>query len=79
MDKKEIEITVLRVMTALLRCPINRESRREEYHQWDSLKHLEVIFAIEDELGVQFPKDVLANLDSVERIVKSAETLYHAA
>ena len=40
-------------------------STRANTPQWDSLKHIEVVFAIEDELQLQFDEEHLASLDSV--------------
>lgn len=79
MDRQQVEEVVLSVMAALLKCPVSKESQRKNTPQWDSLKHIEVIFAIEDELGLEFSEDRLSTLDSVERIVESAMDILHAA
>ena len=77
MNRQEIEAAVMSVLTTVLRCEIRRESSRKDYHQWDSLKHIEVIFAIEDELNIRFSEDILARLDSVQSIVDSALSATH--
>lgn len=79
MDRKEIETKVLIVLTAVLKCNVVLESRRKDHVQWDSLKHIELVFAVEDELNIQFPEDVLVHLDSVESIVENVLVLTHAA
>lgn len=43
--------------------------RRENIAKWDSMKHLEIIFAIEDEFNVTVGSDSFLELDSVEAIV----------
>lgn len=69
MDRQHIENVVSTVIAALLKCPIGTHSTRANTPQWDSLKHIEVVFAIEDELQLQFDEEHLASLDSVTRIV----------
>jgi len=70
---------VLTVLAAVLKCEVNRDSTRKNTPQWDSLKHIEVIFAIEDELGLQFSEEALAALDSVAHVVDAALALRDAA
>jgi acyl carrier protein len=38
---------------------------------WDSLRHVEVLLAVEGALDVRFDEDELAQLDSVEKLVRS--------
>ena len=37
---------------------------------WDSLKHLQVIFALEDHTGLRFSPEMIAEMNSVERIME---------
>jgi acyl carrier protein len=78
MDRQQIETIVLKVLATLLKCEVCPESSRENMLYWDSLKHIEIIFAVEDELGLQFSEDELANLDSVASIVDIALS-HHAS
>jgi acyl carrier protein len=41
---------------------------------WDSLKHVEIMFAIEDHFGVQFTAEELATLDSIEAVIRAVES-----
>lgn len=72
MDRMEIEQTVLAVLRVVLKQPFdgNVDITRHNTPTWDSLKHLEVMFAIEDELDVTFTEEELARLDSLEKIVE---------
>jgi acyl carrier protein len=45
---------------------------RERQPDWDSLKHIEVVFALEDALGVRFEADEIGELTSVASIVERA-------
>lgn len=78
MNREQIKIVVLSVLKTVLKCEVDDEMSRENISQWDSLKHIEVIFAIEDELNLQFPEEMLPDLNSVERILDAVEKLYEA-
>jgi len=74
MDRQELETVLLTVLATVLKCEVSAKTSRKNTPQWDSLKHIEVIFALEDELGWQFPEEDLTNLDSVDSIVERALT-----
>jgi acyl carrier protein len=42
---------------------------------WDSLAHLRLLMAVEEEYGVTFSADEISELDSVERIGEAVERL----
>ena len=71
MDRKQIEQTVMDVLRAVLKQPFVEGTgiTRQNTPSWDSLKHIEIMFALEDELGVEFSESELSELDSVTRIV----------
>ena len=75
MNSIQIEKTVLAVLSIVLKQPYDfgDDVSRQNTPNWDSLKHIEILFALEDELGVEFSEDELASLDSVQRIVKVVE------
>jgi acyl carrier protein len=78
MDRQQIERLVLAALASVLKCEVDLDTSRENTPQWDSLKHVEIIFAVEDELGIEFSEKELASLDSVAKIVNVARTS-HAA
>lgn len=43
--------------------------------RWDSLKHMQLIMALEDELGIQFPDELIPELLSFEAIETTARNL----
>lgn len=47
---------------------------RSETPAWDSLKHVEMVFAVEDACAVQFTRDELENFDSLDSVVGAVET-----
>ena len=78
MNRQQIENVVITVLSTVLKCEVDELGSRETVPQWDSLKQIEVIFAIEDELNLQFPEEALPDLNSVAQIVDAAEALYAA-
>ncbi len=80
MDRIQIEQTVLAVLTAILKRPFSDSTdiTRQSTANWDSLKHIEIMFALEDELGAEFSEEELVSLDSVAKIV-DAVSAKHAA
>lgn len=47
--------------------------RRQALPEWDSLKHVEIVFALEDAYNMQFDESEFAALDSVDAIVALLE------
>jgi acyl carrier protein len=72
MQRDAIEAKVVYVLSVILKLPVEATTHRAETPQWDSLRHIEIIFAIEEELGIEFSESELAELDSVSRIVDTA-------
>jgi acyl carrier protein len=66
---------VRRLAGMILRRPIGETenpSRRTEA-AWDSLKHIEIAFLLEDRFGVRLTERDIANLDDVEQMVRLVE------
>jgi len=72
MQRDVIEAKVVTILSTILKLPLDRSATRESLAQWDSLKHIEIVFAIEDELGIQFSEAELTELDSVASIVDAS-------
>ena len=51
---------------------INRDTKIEDIEAWDSLAHVMIIGAIEEELKVLIPLDVAVELESVEQLLEAA-------
>ena len=54
---------------------ITAESSPESIERWDSLKQMQLIMALEDELGVQFPDDAIPELVSYGAIEQMVQEL----
>lgn len=48
-------------------------ARRGEQEAWNSLKHIEIVFQIEEEFEVQFEEDEMAELFDVKSIVAALD------
>jgi acyl carrier protein len=74
MTRADVEATVRGVLETALSRPIasGEDVRREQEPGWDSVKHIEVLFMIEEELGIAFAPDEIAALDSLPAIVERA-------
>lgn len=81
MNQTEIESTVRSVLSAILRRDFapGTDVVRSETEGWTSLKHVEIVFAIEEELGVEFPESSLGELDRASRFVAAAGALLAAS
>lgn len=80
MSLDQIEEKVIFVLNALLKQQINKgaDFTREEFSNWDSLKHIEIMFALEEEFEIEFCEDELVKLDSLSKIVDSVQRKYEA-
>lgn len=65
----EREVHELLVRILKLAPPPAGELRRKDVEQWDSLKHVEIVFALEDRYDVQFLESEFEAMDSVSAIV----------
>lgn len=64
-----VESEVLVLLGTVLGVELNPTSTRESIAAWDSLKHVEIVFLLEDEFGIEFVHDDLEELNSVMAIV----------
>lgn len=69
MNRTHIEQEVTKLISDVLKTPVTIGSQRDSVHQWDSLKHIEVVFGVEEFFDLQFSETEIAQLDSVEKIV----------
>lgn len=74
MDRTAIESTVIATISSVIKRPLTEgvTATRENVAEWDSLKHIEIMFALEDAFGTEFSEEELAALDSVAKITAAA-------
>ena len=75
-NSKSVESIVLDVFFIVLKRKVDINDSRLTVSEWDSLKHIEIIFALEDELGIQFNEEEIAQLNDVTKIIKIASAKY---
>jgi acyl carrier protein len=70
-----IEAKVAEILETMLGRPVapGATVMRSKEDTWDSLKHLEIFFALEDGLGVRFSPEEVVKLDSMEAICRCVE------
>ena len=77
MNNKGIQDAVCEVLGVALERgqPVDPGFCREEQPAWDSLKHIQVIFALEDRFNVRFSEAEMPELDSVGKITRRVSEL----
>ncbi len=50
---------------------LSRESSRVTLQQWDSLKHMHLVLALEEEFGIEFDDNEVSNLASAAALLDS--------
>lgn len=79
MTREEVDREVREVFATVLDRPIEpgADVIRAEEPEWDSLKHIDLMFSVEERFDLQFPQEDLAELNRlsqiVDRVVKSLE------
>lgn len=71
MSRTAIEATVRDVFEVVLKRPIApQESISQETEgDWDSVRHIELLFMLEEEFGITFDEDEMSELQSFDEIV----------
>lgn len=62
-----IETTLKEVMSTVLGIPadsIGEDTSMDTVESWDSIKHMNLVLAIEEELGITIPDEDAANITS---------------
>ncbi|MDS1141166.1 acyl carrier protein [Pusillimonas sp. SM2304] len=63
-------MAVLTVIGTVLKVQVGPDTSRADLAAWDSLKHVEIMFALEDEFGIVFSEEELSGLNSVKAIIQ---------
>lgn len=56
--------TLLSLLLTVPRDQLGRDSSRESVVQWDSLKHMHLVLALEEEFNIEFDDDEVSDLAS---------------
>ncbi len=70
MNDQTIEGAVAEICAAVLGRPVGSGASRATEAGWDSLKHIQIIFAVEAHFGVLFTEEEIPTMDSVARLTE---------
>ena len=71
MQSESINDRFFGVLSSLFNLPPERlgdHSSRATLEQWDSLKHMHLVLALEEEFGIEFSDDEIGDLDTAARL-----------
>ncbi len=74
-SSEDLRSVVTAIVARVLRISSDEASgaRRGEHDEWNSLKHIEIVFQVEEETELQFDEDDIAELIDVDSIVAEVE------
>jgi acyl carrier protein len=69
---KTIQERVITILSRTFNCEISMEGNfsRLECNEWDSLKHFELLFSLEEEFSVRFTIEQASELNSSNDIIR---------
>ena len=75
MSDTETREKVRQIMSVVLEEPIapGQDVARESTPGWDSLKHVELLFALEDACDIMFDRQEFAELDTLDALVSAID------
>jgi acyl carrier protein len=75
MTRTEIETHVGQVLAVVLKLPAVPAGPvlRADVPDWDSLNHVEIVYAVEESMDVTFSPEEIATLDSSDAIIEAVE------
>ena len=74
MTTADTEGRFFNTLSSLLNLPpdqLNRESSRDSIQEWDSLKHMHLIMALEEEFGIEFDDREVSALSGAAALLDS--------
>jgi acyl carrier protein len=74
MPAAALEDKLLQVLSSILNVPresLSLDSSRKTVEAWDSLKHMYVMLALEEEFRIQFNDREIASLDTVSSLAEA--------
>jgi len=74
MEEKILNERVFKVISQLMNVPleqVNEHSSPENIDQWDSLVHMNLILALEEDLKIKFTDEEIAEMIDVKLILKA--------
>lgn len=73
-DPDALELEVARIVSGILRVDVGVDASRLNVPGWDSLRHVEILFAVEEAYGLTLDEAEMAALDSVKSLARRVGT-----
>jgi acyl carrier protein len=75
MQKSDLKSMVREILEIALKLDPTEvpDINRQDIASWDSLKHVEIIFLLEDKFHIQFDEDEMATMNSLSKITERVE------
>jgi acyl carrier protein len=70
MNQEDIESGLLELFSIVLEHPVTSAVARENEARWDSLKHMQLVFSVEEKFQVQFTEEEIPTLDSFSKFLE---------
>ncbi len=71
--RDEIERDLVEICSAVLEHPVDATASRATDAAWDSLRHMQVIFAVEEKYDNSFTEEEIFRLDSIGKLADHLE------
>jgi acyl carrier protein len=77
MTRQDVHAEIRRLAEGVFQAPVpdDGECRRDQVRAWDSLKHIDLMFTIEDYFSIRFSKEQLSSLDSLTAIGETVQQM----
>lgn len=69
MTAPELEAQVLGILESTLRTAVDRNTSTANTQEWDSLRYVEIVAALEEAAAVEFSPEELVRLNSFQNIL----------
>jgi acyl carrier protein len=76
MTETNVQENVMQIFSTMLGAAVDMGTNRTNMPAWNSLKHMEIMFAIEEQFDIQFSELELSELDSLSEIVDALSGKY---
>lgn len=72
-----MEEQIIKILSQLFEKEIKKDDdfSADTEEMWDSMKHIEIIMTLEDELGVSFAPEDIPELKSLSKIIKKVKEI----
>lgn len=70
MNEIFVKQETFKIVEAVLKIDLGNRCKRSEIPEWDSLKHIDIVFAVEDRFKIQFSPDEMVSIGSIDRAIE---------